>query len=287
MIRIAALGLLLAVSPLMTTSVAAKVSSDAEPDVRSGTWTASASDRRPGMLDVSLERGRHNSTGVQIERSELRGLQESEVASVPRVPVRFERVADAGTITFEGAFEDGHGAGTFRFAPNGGYLSGLRAMGVDVGTKREDDEMLTLAVLDVSAAFIRSMREVGFDVPLEKYVEFRIFQIGPPYVREMALAGLPHLSAERLVETRIQGVTPQYIHDLGVLGYVNLPAEKLVEMRIQGVTPEFIRQVEAAGYRRVPVDKLIQMKIFGVDPKMVRALDDGRDGGRAKSSSGD
>jgi hypothetical protein len=276
MIRIAALGLLLAVSPLTMATAAATAANDAPRDARSGTWTAQSSDRRPGMLDLSLELGRHNSTGVQIERSELHGLQESEVASGPRVPVRFERIAEAGTITFDGAFEDGHGAGTFHFAPNGDYLSSLRAMGVDVGTKRDEDEMLTLAVLDVSTAFIRSMRDAGYDVPLEKYVEFRIFQIGPPYVREMALAGLAHLSAERLVETRIQGVTPQYIQDVGRLGYTNLSAEKLVEMRIQGVTPEFIQKVEAAGYHHVPVDKLIQMRIFNVDPKMVRALDDGR-----------
>ena len=121
---------------------------------------------------------------------------------------------------------------------------------------------------------IREMRAQGKDLPLDGYIESRIFQITPEFAAEIAKAGYPDLTHERLVEFRIQGVTPAYIADLRELGYTRLPAAKLVEMRIQGVTPEFIRRVEKAGHHHVPADRLIQMRIFHVAPERLGALDD-------------
>lgn len=122
--------------------------------------------------------------------------------------------------------------------------------------------------------YIRDMRARGKDLPLDGYVESRIFQITPEFAAEIAKAGYPDLSHERLVEFRIQGVTPEYIADLRELGYTRLPASRLVEMRIQGVTPEFIRRVEKSGHHHVPVDRLIQMRIFHIAPERLGALDD-------------
>lgn len=313
--------------------MAATAAASAESREVEGVWIASVSETDPGRLDLSLRTDRSDQNGSYFAISELHGLTSAQIRSDTRVPVAFELRREAGTIAFEGTFRDERGAGEFTFTPDPGYPELLRSLGLELETSRqpEERELLNLTLFDLTVSFIRSMRAIGYDVPLGKYVEFRIFGVDPDYVREMRDVGFDRLSADKLVETKIHGATPEYIremrasgedlplnqyiesrifrvtpefademaragysglnrkrlvefkihgvttdfiHELKTLGYSKLPAEKLVEMKIHGVTPEFIREVEAAGYRNVPVDKLVQMRIFNIDPKMVRALDD-------------
>jgi hypothetical protein len=213
---------------------------------------------------------------------------------------------EAGIIAFEGTFREGHGEGEFTFTPNPDYPKMLDWLGVEFEMEKgeRDRELFGLAVNDVSTEFIRSMQVIGYKVPLQQYMAFRIFKVDPEYVRAMSAKGFGNLSAEKLVETRIHnvtpeyiqkmcaagndltldqyiqfrihGVTPEFVRELRSLGYSRVPAEQLVAMRIHGVTPEFIGRVAAAGYRNVPVEKLVQMRIFDIDPEMVKALDQDR-----------
>ena len=258
-----------------------------------GDWMATVSEQHSERLQMSLKYDHSEHGSSRFAKSEFVGLSEAQIVSTTRVPVEFQLKREAGTIAFEGTFRTGHGAGQFTFTPDPEYPGKLRSLGVDHAPKKDDDEMFELAIFDVSTEFIRSMQKLGYDVPLDMYVQFRIFDVNPDYVRAMSEVGFTKLRAEKLVETRIHGATPEFIREMraagndhGVtaefvqelrqLGYTKIPADQLVAMRIHGVTPEFIRQVEAAGYRKVPIDKLVQMRIFDIDPKMVRALDDGK-----------
>src|SRR5580765_2038577 len=131
MLKVAVLSLLAIASPLMAapnagTFVTAGFANDAGVDARSGTWTASISDSRPGTLDLSLELGKHSNMGHQVERAELRGLEARQIESPDRVPVQFELHRDAGTFVFEGTFKHSQGAGEFRFEPDAEYQRRLR-----------------------------------------------------------------------------------------------------------------------------------------------------------------
>jgi hypothetical protein len=135
------------------------------------------------------------------------------------------------------------------------------------------DKLVETKIHDVSPAYIREMRARGKDLPLDEYVQSRIFQITPEFAAEMAKAGYRDLDQDHLVQFKIHDVSPAYIAELRKLGYSRIPADDLVAMRIHGVTPDYIRRVEKAGYHNVPIDKLVQMRIFDIDPEMVEALD--------------
>ena len=267
-----------------------------------GSWTASTQKEHPGKLYLSLHTGRNNQQGSILDRSAFEGLTSQEIASNGRVPVQFELRREAGTFAFDGTFKASRGAGDFTFTPNRDFLRRLRSAGVALRENRKDEEeaLLNMAILDVSIDFIRSMQAIGYRVPLDKYIAFRIFNVTPEYVREMREVGFERLSADKLVETRIHGATPEYIRemrasgeDLSIdevissrihqvtpqfaeevrrAGYAHVDYDMLTQFRIHGVTVGFIDELHELGYTRLPASKLVEMRIHGVTPEFIRRV---------------
>ena len=269
-----------------------------------GMWTASTwSTKDADRIQLNMTRD-HSNWGQDFKIASFDGLSRAQIASSSDAPVKFAMRRDAGTIAFDGSFRDGEGAGHFTFTPNESYLNTLRSMNVrldDDSDRTEGEELYRLAMFDVSVDFIRSMRNLGYDVSLRDIVRFRIHGVSPEMVTELRSFGLDHVSAEDLVRMRIHGatpsfiramadsgyrnlsvdnlirfrihgVTPEFVRELSSLGYRNISGEELVRMRIHGVTPEYIREVENAGYKNVPVEKLIQMRIHGIDAAYLKGV---------------
>jgi len=271
-----------------------------------GMWTASTwSVKDIERIQLNMNR-EHNNWGQDFKISAFEGLSRAQITSASDVPVKFALRRDAGTISFDGSFRDGEGAGHFTFTPNDSYLGTLRSMNVALDDEKDRDrtegeELFRLAMFDVSLDFIRQMHNLGYDVGVHDLVRFRIHGVSPEMVRELHTLGLDHVSAEELVRMRIHGatpefirqmadsgyrnltveslvrfrihgVTPEFVREIAALGYRDVAGEDLVRMRIHGVTPEFIRDVESAGYKNVPVEKLVQMRIHGIDGKYLKAM---------------
>jgi hypothetical protein len=278
---------------------AAAVSADAAIE---GTWTAEIDDDKPGRIHVNMSRRPTNNFGNTFNVADFTGLGMGQIAASSQTPVTFALRREAGNIDFEGVFKNGRGAGQFSFTANPGYINTLRSLGVefDVERKRtEEDKLFTLAALDVTSDFIRSIQAEGYKLSLDKYIEFRIFNVTPDYIREMRSLGYDDLAASKLVETRIHKVTPDYIRKMRAAGW-NLPLNKYVENRIHGVTPEFaeemkkhgyalnqsdlaafrihrvtpefIDELAKLGYKNIDADDLVAMRIHRVTPEFIREL---------------
>jgi hypothetical protein len=269
-----------------------------------GSWTAWLSEKRPGVLQFMMQTRTDGQNGMGMEIADFEGLSEAQVTSRTRRDVTFRLVREAGTITYEGSFRDGKGAGQFTFEPDPEYPRKLRQLGVEMDTPGNDreHELFSLTIFDVSTDFIRSMRNIGYDLPLEKYVAFRIFRVDPEYVRDMDAVGFKKLSADKLVETRIHGATPEYIREMRAAGedlpldkyiesrifqvtpefraemakagYASLDRDVLVQFKIHGVTASFVHELRKLGYTRIPAQKLVEMRIHGVTPEFIRRLGD-------------
>ena len=275
-----------------------------------GSWTASLDEKNPGRLQMNLTHRQHFNTGETMNVGDFTGLTDAVVHAATQTQVQFQLRREAGTATFDGLFRNGNGAGQFTFTGNRDYVSKLRAMGVDVDLRKrhhDDDEnvseeetLFTLAMLDVSTDYIKSMRAVGYNVSLEQYLSMRIFRVTPELVRELASLGFRNIDADDLIATRIHRVTPDYIRQMRAagwnltldelvtsrihgatpefaaemrkLGYGDLPHDRLVEFRIHGVTAQFISELRGLGYDHIPAEKLVEMRIHRVTPDFIREL---------------
>jgi hypothetical protein len=263
-------------------------------DIR-GAWTALVKGDR---VHLNVVRD-HSNWGRSMPRAEF-GLSDSQLNSASETPVHFAFTRDAGTIDFNGTFQNGEGVGRFTFTPSRSYAETLRSLNVPADSHFDDEDLFSLAMHDVSIAFIRDMQSLGYRQSLDQYIAFRIHGVTTDFVRElrslgydklladdlvafrihgvtsefvraMRDLGVKDLSADQLVAMRIHGVTIDYVRELRDLGYSGLLSDDLVAMRIHGVTTRFIRDFADAGYHNIPVDKLVEMRIHGIQaPKSAR-----------------
>jgi len=243
-----------------------------------GAWTAGLTDGDHDTIHIQLsygERGDSNRMGRSMDLPSLSGLSRAQVDAAAETPVTFELRREAGVVSFHGLFQNQEGVGHFTFAPSANYLSTIRAMGVRSGeVTGDEDELLGLAIEDVSTDFIRSMRSAGYDVALDQYMTMRIFRVTPELIAEYNRRGYEHIPFDDLIAMRVHKVTPEYIDQMSAAGYPHTSVDNLVASRIHKATPEFIEQLRALGYTNIPFDGLIEFRIHRVTPEIVRAFKD-------------
>lgn len=275
-----------------------------------GAWTATIDEKRPDRLYLNLTQGRHHNMGTTFRLASFSGLTAAQVRAATMTPVQFAMQREAGTVSFEGTFRNGKGAGQFTFAADRTYIDKVRALGIEFKLDKprrkkdrsDDEELFQLALHDVSTAFIKSMIAEGYRVSLEKYLEMRIFDITPEYIREMRSLGFKNIDDEELVASKIHRVTPQFVREMRAagwdlsleelqssaihgatpqfaeemrkLGYGNLSHDDLVSFRIHRVTAEFIETMRKLGYTKLSADDLVAMRIHRVTPEFIRELAD-------------
>ncbi|HEX9981645.1 MAG TPA: 4-hydroxy-3-methylbut-2-enyl diphosphate reductase [Thermoanaerobaculia bacterium] len=267
-----------------------------------GSWNGSLRNSEPGMIHLELKhQSSHHGNSMPI--GSFTGLSAAQVNAATATPATFSLRREAGTVAFDGAFKQGHGGGEFVFTPSEAYFDAVRNLGVPVGkleTRDRDRTLFSLAMIDVSTDYIRSMISSGYRVGLDDYLQMRIFDVTPQIVQEYRSIGYDKLSSDKLVELRIHKVTPAYIREMRATGWGNLGLNDLVasrihkvtpqfagEMktlgysldfgdltafRIHGVTTDFVKEVRALGYAKVDADDLVAMRIHKVTPEFIREI---------------
>ncbi len=247
-----------------------------------GLWTAEHSRWRVDkggtatIVQLSLRRsaGRNSwNTSFHVPRTDLQGLTDATLIA-PSADARFTFNRDAGTFVMEGRFQNGDGAGHFAFTPRPEYQADMKRRGYDV----DDEEALSLAIHDVSRAFIDELAGLGYQaLSLDQLTSLRIHGATTEYVRGLAALGYKKLAVDDLLSFRIHGVSPEYVRAFKAQGYEGLAADDLVSMRIHGVSPEFVKDLKGLGYSTVPVDDLVSMRIHGVSTDFIKRVQ-GRSG---------
>jgi len=185
-----------------------------------GAWTSAVDGAKPGRIYMNIVRGGWQHNGNTMKLADFSGLTEAQTVSTTQVPVQFQLRRDAGTISFEGTFKHGDGAGQFTFEPNRGYAASIRSVGVAFELRRhrqansEDDDLFTLALMDVSPAYIRSMQAVGYRLTLDQYMKMRIFNVTPEFIRELEDAGYSNVPAEKLIAMKVHDIDIAYIRKM-------------------------------------------------------------------------
>ncbi len=208
-----------------------------------GAWTAVPDDK--GEVHLSMTRGTWQQMGVTSSLAEL-GLNPSAMQATTSTPVTLRLQRDAGTIVLEGSFKDGYGAGQFTFTPNRGYIDALRSAGVafDISEgKSEEDQLFLAAVIDVSVAYVRSMRQLFPGATYHDLKKARAVDVTPKAIAGLRSAGVAIDDLHTAIRLRAVGVTPQFVAELAAAGYEDVSTRDLVRLAATGVDGEFIRKM--------------------------------------------
>jgi beta-lactamase regulating signal transducer with metallopeptidase domain len=259
-----------------------------------GTWEIWPDEA--GKVHLKLNERADSSYGSTIGIARLEGLPPALLSGAGG-PAQFRIRRDAGTLTFEGTFHSGIGAGTFVFAPAPTFPAELAKRGMATPTFAEQYVLargdIGFAFLDELAAqhyaqpdlpglvraaehgvngdFVRDMGGLGYRLgQLEALVRLREHGVSQSFIRELAAQGLPRLTADDLVRARDHGVSPRYIGDLKALGY-SWSLDELVSARDHGISPEYVRDLRQLGYH-LTLAELTTFRDHGISPEYVSEL---------------
>lgn len=243
-----------------------------------GAWTASPQNDT-GKLHLSLDRkgekgGRHQ-MGQTYELSDLQGLSREQVTNGG--PVRFSLVREAGRIDCEGSFQNGKGAGTFRFTANASFVSAMKSRGFDfekdsnANGEHAENRLFAATTLNVTTALADDLSSAGFGkLDVGDLFKAAIFKIDSRFMREMKASGFADLGMEELVKARIFKIDANFVTQVSQMGFSKEPFESLVKMQIFKVTPEFIAEVRNEGLTNLSVEDAVKMRIFKIDTAFIR-----------------
>jgi predicted metallopeptidase len=230
-------------------------------------WTRANGER---WVSIQMRRDDDRSFGMSVPLRELEGAGISD-DRLSASGVRFTLKRDAGTIDFRGSFDNGRGIGDFTFAPDAEFVRAMQARERSLTA----DDILKLAIHDVSRTFIQSIEAQGYkDLDLDQLVKMRIHGVDADYIAAFRKAGYDKLTVEELIKTRIHGATPTFVQEMRAAGFDKLSINELVKMRIHGVSPSFIREMRDMGFKDLNIEDLVKMRIHGVSASFVKEMRD-------------
>lgn len=248
--------------------------------VLTGEWKAEISTKNPEKIQLSFERqtekGGRNQHSSGYKFSDLQNLSREQASGSGAV--KFSLVREAGTIECEGAFQNGKGAGTFRFTPNAQFVSAMKSRGFDFekdasfGRNSSLEERLFAATtLNVTTALADDLLAANFGkLDVDDLFKAAIFKVDSNFMREMKASGFPNLGMEELVKARIFKIDAEYLRQLNASGFGNEPFENVVKMRIFKITPEFVAEVRAEGLSNLDIEDVVKLRIFKIDGAFIR-----------------
>ena len=252
------------------------VAAQAAPAAR-GEWTADTRNTWRGddgepRVQFNLRTAAGDSRwGFGVRLRELAGLPPAAVANMAN-DVQFTWTREAGTFRFSGSFDQGRGSGTYAFAQDQAFVSGMAALGYK---NLSADDIVRLAVIDVTTAHVRGLSQVGYpNLSLDDVVRARIHGATAENIKALQDAGIRGQSIDDVIRFRIHKVTPEFIRALATRGYNSVPAEDLVKMRIHKVSPEEMDQLKTLGFGGLSVDALVRFRIHKVTPDYIRSMRD-------------
>lgn len=248
-------------------------------NVSTGAWTA-ALVHDNSKINLSFERrtekGHRSQMGQTYDFSELQGLTREQVVSGGQV--KFSLVREAGRIDCEGSFQNGKGAGTFRFTGDQGFVSAMKSRGFDFDQdsiardeRHAEDRLFAATTLNVTTALADDLSSAGFGkLRVDDLFKAAIFKVDSKFMREMKASGFPNLGMEELVKARIFKIDADFVRQVSQMGFAKEPFESLVKMQIFKVTPEFIAEVRNEGFSDISVEDLVKFRIFEIDKEFIR-----------------
>ena len=229
-----------------------------------GQWTAewkSEANEVEMMLNRRSGKFGNNMSSVILTPDKLQGLTRTQAFSAG-TSVNFRLVRDAGTLTCDGWFKEGKGAGHWTFTQDQNFISEMRGLGYDDLT---EERLLACAIHDVNTRFIQELKTAGYDhPPLDQLIAARIFKVAPEFSKEVQAAGYERQSLEKLVAMRIHGVDAAFIKSVQASELGQQPIDKLIAMRIFKVTPDFIQRTKDRGMKNLTIDQLISLRVHNI-----------------------
>jgi beta-lactamase regulating signal transducer with metallopeptidase domain len=150
---------------------------------------------------------------------------------------------------------------------DGAYVRGVR----EEGYQPTVDQLLAMRIHGVTPQYIDQFKERGWKLTIDRLLAFRIHGVDPKQLDGMDKAGYK-MNPDQAIAMRIHGLTPELASNVAAMGLGKPTFDQLLAMRIHGIDAQFLSGMKEAGVRGLNLDNLLALKIHGADPAQIKEM---------------
>jgi len=233
----------------------------------------------------------------------------NEFPSLPRTQKGdFTLTREAGSILFNGKFDDDQGYGHYKFSSNKDFADFLSKQGI---TDMEESDLFSFFIVNVKKDYVEMLHRNGYkDVSKNELISMAALKVDEPYIQMWKQNGYKDLSPNELVSGKALNIDNAYVSEIRKAGYKDLSFNQLISFKAQHITGEYInslqkaklkdgkssdenvlpdpnqlsaykamnidssyiRSFEAVGYHDIPYNELTTMKALHITPEFVKGF---------------
>lgn len=150
------------------------------------------------------------------------------------------------------------------------YIRSLKEVGFD---NLANHQLIAMKGQGITAEYIKGLQASGFkSLSANDIISIKALNIKPEYILSIKEAGYPNADPNQLIAMKSQGITAEYIRGLKAAGFKDLSANDVIAVKSQNITPEYIRSFEALGYKNISATDAIPLKSLHVTPEYVKSF---------------
>lgn len=239
----------------------------------SGEWTADAS--KPGRIQLTFIKhsdngGYNNMMGQTFAVSDLQGLDLAAISSVVDTAVTFSLVREPGTIACRGSFNQGKGAGFWKFTPNASFVSAMKSRGY---ANLTDEDLLRAAFHNLTTKYVDDLKAAGYNqLTFEQLSRGAGHEVTVAYIRELQGSGYANVSMDDLIRAKNHEIDGEYIKQIRALGFEMESIDDVIRAKNHDISRQYMEEMKSAGFDDLSFDQLIRLKNHEISVAYVNDL---------------
>lgn len=211
-------------------------------------------------------------------------FNQSEFSSLPtKEKAEFTITREAGTIVFNGKFDEDQGYGRYKFTANKEFKQFAAFKNIK---NMEDEEYFSFFLMNVKRSYVQFLNDNGFkDLTKNQVISMSAFKIDAPYINYWKRIGYTNITPNNLVSLKSLKIDSIYVEDIRRAGYTDLTIQQLISFKSQRITGDYINSLRKAKLRvpsskdELPQEKptaseIVRSKAMNVDTNYIAAVRD-------------
>lgn len=208
----------------------------------------------------------------------------SDFPNLPRTEKgTFSVKREAGTVEFNGKFDEDQGFGKYKFTPNKDFKSFIEFKGIE---NMEDDEYFSFFMMDVKKQYVQFLNDNGFkNLTKNQIISMSAFKIDADYINFWKKIGYTDITPNNLVSLKSLKIDSVYVNDIRKAGYTDLTLQQLISFKVQRIDGKYINSIrkaklkpsngnDPANEEKPSPNEIVRSKVMKIDTNYIASVRD-------------
>src|SRR5215204_1323966 len=190
-----------------------------------GTWFGAIKNNEI-HIEFSKDENKRSSSSTTFLLNELSNIPKEQNGE-------FKITREAGSLLFNGKFDDKIGTGSYVFTPAKGYSEYMNSKGLN---DLNANDLFAFLIVDIKKDYVQMLLNNGYkEFTKNELIPLAALDIDEAYIKIWKQNGYTDIKLSDLIPLKSLGVTAEYINGFSEIGYKNISASNLIPMKSLGI----------------------------------------------------